>query len=304
MLSFDGEAEICILELGTNARGEIGRLARAVDPDLSLITNIRPSHLEGLGDMAGVLEEKLDLFRFTGEGGKIFVNADDPLLLPGAASLEREAYTFSLRGEADFRLSVVENRGWDGYDIEMILREDTVRASTGLLGEHNLYNILAASAIAWTAGVDTGHIAAALRDFVPYAMRFSPRMAAGGYLVVDDTYNANPASMASALEAFQALPCRGRRMAVLADMQELGEEARRYHRELGRFLKGGSLWKVFLLGDLVGETLAELGGERGLRFDNKADMVAELRSVIGEGDAVLVKGSRLSRLEEVVEALR
>jgi UDP-N-acetylmuramoyl-tripeptide--D-alanyl-D-alanine ligase len=304
ILSFDAEAELCVLELGTNAKGEIGLLARTVEPDLSLITNVKPSHLDGLGDIAGVLEEKLDVYRFTREGGNIFVNADDLLLATGVAALHREIYTYSLRSDADFRLSVVEGRGWDGYRFEMRLREDTVQASTGLLGEHNLYNILAASAIASTVGLDPGHIVEALENFRPYSMRFNPSRSRGGYLIIDDSYNANPASMTSAIEAFEGLPCDGRRIAVIGDMQELGDETRRYHRELGRLLKRSSLWRVFLVGSLVEETLSELGSEKGELFRDNAEAIQAVQSAAREGDAILVKGSRRSKLEEIVEALR
>ncbi len=304
ILAFGPEAELCVLELGTNAKGEIGLLTQTVEPDIALITNIKPSHLEGLGDLEGVLEEKLDLYRYTRDGGKILVNADDPLMTSGAKGIERETYTYSLKGPADFCLSVIEDRGWKGYVFDMQLKGDRVRASTALLGEHNLYNILAAAAAASTVGLDGIHIAGAIETFAAYTMRFNPVPSKGGYRIVDDSYNANPASMAAAVEALEGLPCEGRRIAVIGDMRELGERSRQYHRDLGRLLKRSSLWKVFLLGDLVEETFRELGSEKGALLHDKAEVVGAVRAAVREGDVILVKGSRLSRLEEVAEALR
>ena len=122
-------------------------------------------------------------------------------------------------------------------------------------------------------------------------------------MVVDDTYNANPASVEWAVRTIESLPCRGKRVAILGDMRELGEKTAHYHRELGRFLKATSIPLIALTGEYVKETFDELGDGRAVLFEDKKDLIDYVSGRIKEGDIVLVKGSRTARMEEVVEAL-
>ncbi|MGD0229430.1 MAG: UDP-N-acetylmuramoyl-tripeptide--D-alanyl-D-alanine ligase, partial [Syntrophorhabdales bacterium] len=222
MLAIEKDPEYCIFELGTNHRGEIRTLARMVEPHISLITNIAPSHLEGLSDLEGVREEKLDLFESTLPGGTIFVNADDPSLAPYHRA-DCARYTFGMGKGADFALRVSADKGLEGFEIGLTLMGEKVMTHTRLLGRHNLYNVLAATALAFSMGVKGRALADGIAAFEPYSGRFRPVRSARGYMVVDDAYNANPASMEWAITTLTSLPCRGKRVAILGEMKELGD---------------------------------------------------------------------------------
>jgi UDP-N-acetylmuramoyl-tripeptide--D-alanyl-D-alanine ligase len=124
ILSIVGDPQILIFELGTNSKGEIRSLAKTTQPDVSLITNINPSHLEGLFDLEGVLEEKLDLYYHTKEGGKVLVNADDPHILPRYRDVKREALLYGITNQATFRLNIDKDHGWEGSDITITRSEE------------------------------------------------------------------------------------------------------------------------------------------------------------------------------------
>ncbi|OPY00947.1 MAG: UDP-N-acetylmuramoyl-tripeptide--D-alanyl-D-alanine ligase [Syntrophorhabdus sp. PtaB.Bin047] len=304
ILSIAGDPDICILELGTNMPGEIRKLAVATDPDASLITNVNPSHLEGLTSLEGILEEKLDLFRYTREGGKVFINVDDPGIAGRWRDSGRTDVTFGIDNDADFRLAVAEDLGWEGSDIVIASPAGTIRTRTSLLGRHNLYNILAAAAVASTMGVEGALIAEAIKEFHSYDKRFQPAASPKGYVIIDDTYNANPSSMTWAISTLAALPATGKRIAVLGGMKELGEESSRYHRELGAYLSKAGLGLIVLLGEETKDTMAELGGAPAAHFDSREDLIGYVASQAGPGDTILVKGSRAFKMEDIVEALK
>ncbi|OPY78133.1 MAG: UDP-N-acetylmuramoyl-tripeptide--D-alanyl-D-alanine ligase [Syntrophorhabdus sp. PtaU1.Bin153] len=303
ILAIKGAPEFFIFELGTNSRGEIKQLAKVTEPDVSLITNINPSHLQGLGDLEGVLEEKLDLFYLTKEGGKVLVNADDPYLLPRYKDKGHDLKTFAIVNEADFRLTIDEDLGWDGYIFTINFSGDSVKARTNLLGRHNLYNILSACSVAYAVGIDTIRIGEGVEKFSPYSMRFRPVRSPKGHIIVDDSYNANPSSMEWAISTLSTLPCSGKRVAIVGDMKELGEKTSYYHKELGRFLKKSGVDQIMLIGDEVKETFAELEEGRARLFESKPSLIDYVKKHLSDGDVVLVKGSRAAKMEEIVEAL-
>lgn len=303
ILSIHGEPDVCIFELGTNSKGEIKLLAQLTEPDVSLITNINPSHLEGLFDLEGILEEKLSLFYHTREGGRVIINADDPYILPRYKDVQHVSRTYGMVHNADFTLFIEEDLGWQGLSVILKLSGNEVRARTTLLGKHNLYNILAAAAIAYSIGAEGEIITAGIETFDSYTMRFKPVQSKTGYIVIDDTYNANPSSMEWAIKTLLALPCNGKRVVILGDMKELGEKTSYYHRELGRFLRETGIPVIALIGEYVSETFQELKGDRVKLFESKGPLIDYVAKNVEKGDVVLVKGSRAAKMEEIVEAL-
>ncbi|MBA4389674.1 MAG: hypothetical protein C0399_01890 [Syntrophus sp. (in: bacteria)] len=303
ILAIEGKPEFCVFELGTNSKGEIRKLAEAAMPDISLITNINPSHLEGLKTMEGILEEKLDLFYHTKEGGRVFINADDPYIMPRYKDLKRTPHAYGITGEALFHLTIDESFGWEGSQITIAFPGNHLTTKTSLLGTHNLYNILAASSIAYSIGIDKEIIGKAIETFTSYSMRFKPVMTQKGIAIIDDTYNANPSSMEWAISTLLELPAKGKKIVILGDMKELGEKSKEYHRQLGRFLKASDIPLTILIGQEVKETYEELGKERAQLFEDKKSLVEYLDGQLRQGDTILVKGSRSSKMEEIVEAL-
>jgi UDP-N-acetylmuramoyl-tripeptide--D-alanyl-D-alanine ligase len=304
ILAIEGKPDFCVFELGTNARGEIRKLAETTNPDASLITNINPSHLEGLKTLEGILEEKLDLFYLTKEGGKILINADDPHIMPRYRDVKnRVPLTYGIAGEASFHLNVDSNLGWEGAHITISFPDDLLITRTSLLGKHNLYNILAASSLAYSVGIDKEQIGKAIETFTSFDKRFRPIIAKKGFAIIDDTYNANPSSMEWAIKTLLELPSEGKRIVILGDMRELGEKSPEYHRELGRFLKSSSVPVIVLIGQEMRETYNILGEERAKLFQDKEPLIDYIAGQVEKGDTVLVKGSRASKMEEIVEAL-
>jgi len=303
ILAIEESPKYSVFELGTNHKGEIETLSRMVRPRMSLITNINPSHLEGLSDLSGVRQEKLSLFETTETGGRIFINADDPSLASYRPRGDLTAATFGMREEADFMLRVTKERGIEGFDVTLMLSGTEVRTTVRLLGQHNLSNVLAASVLAHSMGVPSSRLAEAMAEFRPYKGRFEPIESRKGFVVIDDAYNANPASMQWAIDTLLALPCPGKRIAVLGEMRELGEKKVGYHRELGRVLKESALSLILLLGEDTKITFDEIGNGRANHFEDKAHLVDFLSGKIGKGDIVLVKGSRALGMDEIVEAL-
>jgi UDP-N-acetylmuramoyl-tripeptide--D-alanyl-D-alanine ligase len=304
ILSMEGNPEFCIFELGTNNRGEIKELAQLTEPDISLITNINPSHLEGLLSLEGVLEEKLSLFYNTKEGGKVIVNADDPNILSCYKNDKHILTTYGIVNKADSTLYIEEDLGWKGSRIAIKCSGIEIRTKTTLLGGHNLYNILAASTIAYNIGMDGKLISEGIETFDPYMMRFKPVESHKGYMILDDTYNANPSSVEWAIKTLLDLPCNGKKMVILGDMKELGEETSFYHRKLGRFLKDTGIPMILMTGEYMKEAVEELKDGRTVFFENKGQLIDYAAKNLKKGDAVLVKGSRAAKMETIVEALK
>jgi UDP-N-acetylmuramoyl-tripeptide--D-alanyl-D-alanine ligase len=303
LLSIPGQPAYCILELGTNHHGEIAVLAELVEPDFSTITNINASHLEGLGDLDGVFREKLSLFEGTKKGGTILINIDDPMLKDVAANPMRRAYTCAMNRHAAFMLSIDKDNNLEGFDIALSLRSEVVRTTTRLLGTHNLYNILAAAAIASVVGVSKETIAEKVATLESYPGRFKALKAKKGYTVIDDSYNANPASMEWAITTLEKLPCKGRKIAVLGEMKELGFQKTYHHKELGRLLKKSGLSAVMFLGKEAKAAFTEMNDGRAKFFDDKSALIAHVAGMVKKQDIILVKGSRTMKMDEIVEAL-
>lgn len=305
ILTITGEPDVCILELGTNMPGEIKKLAVTTDPDISLITNVNPSHLEGLGSLDGILEEKLDLFRYTRVHGKILVNIDDPGIAARYRQTGHAATTFGIENDAYYRLRVIRDLGWEGSVISIISPAGTIEARTSLLGRHNFYNLLAAATTASVMGVDHHLIAGAIEEFSSYDKRLQPVKSSRGFVMVDDTYNANPSSMEWAIRTLNDLPSNGKKAVVLGGMKELGKDSASYHREMGIFLKNmNGIALIALFGEETAETFLELGNDRAVHFDDKEQLIDYIRSHLDPADTVLIKGSRAFKMEEIVEALK
>ena len=305
ILAITGEPGACILELGTNMPGEIKKLAVTTDPDISLITNVNPSHLEGLESLEGVLEEKLDLFRYTRPRGKILVNIDDPGIAARWRQTGHAAVTFGIENDAYYRLRVLRDLGWEGSVISIISPVGTIEARTSLLGTHNHYDLLAAATVASVMGVDHLLIAEAIEEFTSYDKRLQPIKSSRGFVIIDDTYNANPSSVTWAIRTLSDLPSDGRKVVVLGGMKELGKESAFYHGEIGRFLKKmKGIALIALFGEEAGDTFSELSNGQAVHFNDKGQLIEYLRGHLKPGDTVLVKGSRAFKMEEIVEALK
>lgn len=300
----DQETEVVVLELGTNSRGEIPVLAELARPDVAVVTNVAPAHLEGLGDLAGVLEEKGALLEHVREGGVTILNADDDVGIDVLKNKARgRVVTVGVRRRADY----VATMPLADLDRIAFHLNGTDRVRVPMMGCHNLYNSLMALAVAIELGVPVDVAAASLRKFVGPPMRLT-RHRRGSLLVIDDAYNANPGSMKAAFKTFAALEVPGRKVLVLGDMLELGSLSEGLHREVGTSLSCGEFDLVVAIGSqgefvLDGARQHGLGEEKMLRYRSAEECARELPERLERDDAVLVKGSRALGLEAVVSAI-
>ena len=294
-----------LVEIGTNAPGEIARLAQLAEPDIAVITMIGHSHLEGLGSVEAVIREKAAILNHLREEGWAIVNADCPQLRGYLKPVENTV----LFGEAeDGDLRLTDRGEADGGWWFRI--NDRTRFRLALPGRHNAVNALAVVAVARRMGLNEPQIDEGLSRATAEEMRFV-RQRVGGIDLFNDAYNANPESMAAALETFVELTAdAARRIVVLGDMLELGDQARQLHAELGerliRLHRRAPIARLILIGSAMraaADALAEAGLSDRLDYLDALNERATRRIAesFERGDAVLVKGSRGMALERIVD---
>ena len=298
--------KVAVVELGTNRPGEICRLAQIADPDCGIITSVAVAHLEGLNSLAGVAREKGALYQNVQSGGAIAVNLDDPRVKKLAARFKGKKITYGRRGWLRARSGRMSGKGGMEFTLHVGAARGKVRLN--YLGQHNIANALGAAALALGAGVKLSAIRRGLGKAKPFSMRMQVDEWQG-IGIINDAYNANPASMRAALQTLAEVPCRGKRIAVLGDMFELGRRSVREHRALGRAAAGAALDGLYLLGAqaaAVGRG-ARAGGmkpEKILIGKDHGDLAEQLRAQVQPGDWLLFKGSRGMKMERVLEALK
>jgi UDP-N-acetylmuramoyl-tripeptide--D-alanyl-D-alanine ligase len=301
------EHEWAVLELGTNRPGEIARLAEIAAPEIGLITNIGPAHLEGLGSLEGVFAEKSSLLRGLAPDGRAVLNADDPRLAGLLAQMGKTAIGFGLAPEAAVRASGVRHSP-AGIDFELILPAGTAAVHLAAHGRFMVANALAAAAVGVLLGLPPAEIAAGLARFTPAAGRLDVSEPGGGIGLIDDTYNANPASLEGALEVLSSLRQGRRAVLALADMRELGSGAAAMHREMGRLAAAAAADRLFICGEFSAEVaagaLAAGMPAAALTTGSRAEIQAALLAELRPGDWVLVKGSRAMGMEHLVRSIR
>jgi UDP-N-acetylmuramoyl-tripeptide--D-alanyl-D-alanine ligase len=295
-----------VLEMGMSEPGEIDRLAEIARPDVGVITNVAPAHLQSMRNVAAVAAAKGELFLRLCPGSTAVFNADDPLVaeLPTPPGVRR--ISFGL-GEAEVRAQKIESLGRAGQSFVLILPSGMVPVKMKVFGRHNVQNALAAAAVAHLLGLGPDDIRQGLESFSPVEKRFSPEEY-NGILLIDDSYNANPASMRAALTTVASLTGAGRGIAVLGDMLELGESSPAAHEEIGR-LAASCVARLYLLGDMAesvarGAVTGGLPAESIVLAQSHAEILDDLTGAMKPGDCILVKGSRGMRMEKVAEGIR
>ncbi len=303
LLNAPTDSEYVVVEIGTNAPGEVAELGAMVEPDIAVITMVGRSHLEKLGTVEGVAAEKAALLGCVRARGVSIVNGDSALLEPyveGMAGVVR----FGARAGCDLQLTACETEGGrvrftvngcDDYELAME-------------GAHNATNALAAVGVGQTMGLSVEEIRKGLGGVRGAAMRMSVQEV-GGVTVLNGAYNANPESMGAAIDVLKARACEGKRVAVLGDMLEMGDHGLGVHRELGQRLGGSGIDVVVLIGPLMREAGEAMigGGYAGqlIRAATLDEAVCDrVAAMVGAGDVVLLKGSRGMGLERCGQAIR
>jgi UDP-N-acetylmuramoyl-tripeptide--D-alanyl-D-alanine ligase len=307
LLVLEPHHRFAVLEMGASREGDIALLAEIARPHVGVITQIGKAHLEGLKTPEGVLRAKRALFDSLPSDGTAVINADDALLMSLAGSLNCHTIFFGLNPSAEVRATQIQE---DTFPLRFLLHvsKEQMPVRLSASGRFQVMDALAAAAAAQALGVSLADIVAGLESFRPAAMRMQVLSLPQGALLINDAYNANPVSMRTVVESFcRSYPSRPRWL-VLGDMRELGEQSRREHEELGKWLITQPVQRIFLYGR---ETRFIAAGAEKLnrstvrieRFRKKRYLIEVLRSALRERPAVLFKGSRAMKLEQVVEAL-
>lgn len=304
ILPADPSQDYIVLEMGTNHHGEIRVLTEMAMPDIGVITNCSAEHLEGLTDLAGVRRENASLTMGMNGKGLLIVNGDDPDLLAAVSPFPGRKLTFGLSKSCDlFATDIV----CTAEGTRFKLNGSRLELFVPLLGKHNAINALAAVAVARRLGLSDQHIVEGLQQVQGPDMRLQRRMV-GEVLVINDAYNANPASMHAALDVLASLPCRGRRIAVLGQMNELGATHDHYHREIGTAAASAGIDRLVCIAD-GGKLIADAAVAGGMsadhvgHFADSATAATAVPAMLLPGDIVLLKGSRTIALEKVAQAI-
>lgn len=300
LLELESSHDYAVIELGANHPGEIALLTRLVRPNAGVITNAADAHLQGFGSREGVARAKGELFADLAADGNAVINADDhfaPLWAELAG--DRRQVTFGMAHDADVRARAIE---YDGAltRFRLVTPDGEAAVELPLAGRHNVANALAAAAASWSMNLPLPAIAAGLGETAPVAGRLQRRITKSGAVLIDDSYNANPSSLAAALEVLVAEGECG--WLVLGDMGELGEGAEAAHAEAGRAARKAGVGRLFAVGELSAAAVHAFG-EGARHFPDRDALIAALLEDLCPGVTLLVKGSRAAAMEQVVAAL-
>jgi len=295
-----------VVELGMNHPGEISRLADICRPDIGVVTNIGPAHLEGVGSIEGVKNAKGELIEKLPPEGTAVLNADDPNARDLARRAPCRVVLFGTRETADIRAKniTLENAR---VSFDLLLAGETVPVRLHTPGKFMVSNALAAAAVGWLADIDPQTIRAGLESIRPAHGRLHTVVTGSGISIIDDTYNSNPLSMTAAIETIRSVRGARRRVLVTGDMLELGTFADHLHREIGAAAAGAGLSRLYATGNFAG-ALAEAAAEAGMAArdiitGSREEIITDLENWLTPGDWVLIKGSRSMGMEKIVNHL-
>ena len=303
LLSLSAEHRFCVLEFAMRGPGEIAYLAKLAEPQVGVITNVGQSHVGRLGSREAIAQVKAELLQHLPADGAAVLNAGGFFFQVFAEMAPCDVISFGLGADADVRAVNVGPAGLDGMDFVLAAADREVPVHLQVLGQHNVMNALAAAAAALALEVSPESIATGLSEYAGAPMRLEPVQGPRGSMIINDAYNASPDSVEAALAVLAA--CAGRKILVFGDMLELGAAAEEAHRVCGeQAARAGVAWLVAV--SEMAAAAAEEAAKHGVRADLVADAqqaVELLRPEIGEGDLILVKGSRALELERVAEGL-
>lgn len=308
LLHVTSEHERAVLEMGMYDVGEIADLARMGQPHVGVVTIVRPVHLERAGSFERIVEAKTELVEALPPGpeGVAILNYDDENVRNMARSTEADIFTYGLSPEADLWADQIQGLGLEGIHFRLHHRDETLHVKVPLLGRHSVHTALRATAVGLTEGLTWQEIVEGLHRVEPSdQLRLVAVRGPGGATILDDTYNASPASTIAALNLLDEL--EGRKIAVLGDMLELGDYAYEGHQKVGmRALEVADvLVTLGSLGRVIGETALRWGmsSQTVHMLEDNDEVIRLLKKMVRADDVVLVKGSRALEMERIVDSL-
>lgn len=297
--------EIAVLEMGISDFGEMTRLARMARPTICVLTNIGLCHLENLKDRDGILKAKTEMFDQAQPGAQIIVNGDDDKLITLKDTRSPRPVFFGLNPELDLYAENIVELGLAGTRCTFVTKAGSFEAQIPIPGRHMVYNALAGTAVGLSLGLTTDEIRAGIESLTPVSGR-NNLIHTDKWDILDDCYNANPVSMAASLDV---LSCAlGRKVAILGDMGELGENEKLLHYNVGCHAADAGIDAVFLVGELSRETARGIEAKNPSmtcrHFDTKEELLKSLSLLLMKGDSILVKASHFMEFPEIVEWLK
>ena len=314
LLRLGPQHRYAVIELGMSHPGEIAALAQLAQPSIAIVTNAQRAHLAGMGSLVGVAEEKGSLFDALPEGGAAIVNLDDPHADQWLARIQSNRRVLGTHvqsaaqtlGIAPTFAAEIKETALQGQTLCMHTPVGDVQVRLPLTGAHNASNAAQAMAAGFAAGLDVRAMATALESFGGVAGRLQRKRAMGGAQIIDDTYNANPDSMRAAIDVLASGGAASRAILVIGDMGEVGAESEALHAEVGAYAARHGVAVLYAVGPLSAHAVqayqtTATGDAR--HFASQDELVQTLKNNLGGDAVVLVKGSRSSRMENVVNAL-
>jgi UDP-N-acetylmuramoyl-tripeptide--D-alanyl-D-alanine ligase len=309
LLQLDTSFEAAVVEMGMNRFGEISRLTEISRPTVGVLLNVHPAHTEGVGCVEGVACAKGELISGLSPEATLVYNADDPRVVCRAVSFKGPRLGFGFSPSAEVRALSRHSLGLSGQVVQVAYAGTSWPLTLAVPGEHQVLNALAAVAVALSLGLPAAEASAALADFAAVQRRSQVQVLPSGVHLLNDCYNANPGSMATALCTLMELKGAGRAAAALGDMLELGSGSVAAHRELGRQAAEAGLDLLVIFGNnrhdvAAGAEEAGLPGGRLQPVATQQEAARILKNFLHQGDWLLVKGSRSMRMENIIELLK
>jgi UDP-N-acetylmuramoyl-tripeptide--D-alanyl-D-alanine ligase len=294
------DADYAVCEMGAGKPGDIAYLARIAMPQIAIVNNVGAAHLERMGSVQGVAETKGAIYAALPSDGIAVINAEDPFAgyFRGLAG-KRARIEFALDRDADVRGQIL---GSDpaAQRLAIDTAAGSISVTLPLPGRHNALNALAATALALAAGATLEHVRLGLETATAVSGRLVRKPLASGAVLIDDSYNANPASMRAAIDTLRAQPAP--RWLVIGEMKELGPEAPSLHRSVGEYARERGIERFYAVGELCRHACAGYG-EGARHYERQQDLIDALRAELVAGVTVLTKGSRSSAMDRVANAL-
>ena len=307
LLRIREEHRVAVVEMGINHFGEMHRLSRMAAPNIVVMTNIGDCHLEALGSREGILKAKSEIFDYLAEDGTVIVNGDDELLATMKQVNKKTVVTFGIKENNKCYATDIRSKGLFGTSAMLHLASGSFPVEIPLPGEHMVYNALAAAAVGEALGLTPSEIAEGISSVKPTAGR-SNLIQCADKVLIDDCYNANPVSMCAALDLLAMADTR--KVAILGDMFELGENAEKLHGDVGRHAAKCGIDALICVGELS-ENMAKAAGKEALRegqqvhyYGTKAQLLQDLCNLVKPGDTILVKASHGMGFGDIVEKLK
>ncbi|SMG67058.1 UDP-N-acetylmuramoylalanyl-D-glutamyl-2, 6-diaminopimelate-D-alanyl-D-alanyl ligase [methanotrophic bacterial endosymbiont of Bathymodiolus sp.] len=304
LLRLNQQHQYAVIEMGANHRGEIAYTSHYAKPDVSVITNVGPAHIEGFGSIEGVANAKAEIIQSLTDAGVAILNADDPFYsLWQELAGKRKVLSFGLSPAADISAENIITQEQDQQFktcFDLVAEGNSVPVELTLAGEHNVKNALAASAACLALGIGLEQIQTGLQNVKAVNGRLQLFTSAAGIKLINDTYNANPASLTVALEVLKQ--CPGEKWLALGAFGELGADSESIHSEMGREIKKAGVQRLFATGSMAENTVQAFGAGADY-YAAQDDLIKSVKEQITPEQTLLVKGSRAQKMEVVVNAL-